>query len=643
MATFAVAVLLLSAPLFPARAQRQMEALGRGVVAVLRPDGKVWVGWRLLGTDPDGLAFNLYRSAGGARAVRLNDRPLAGPTHFIDARVDGSKANSYFVRTVSKGKEGGPSAPFTLPAGAPARQYLSIPLQTPKGYAPGDASAGDLDGDGEYELVVHMSGRGRDNGSAGFTTEPILKAYKLDGTLLWTINLGRNIREGAHYTQFMVYDLDGDGRAEIACKTADGTADGRGRVIGDANADWRSPEGSFAPFRDGRHKLDGYVLKGPEYLTVFDGRTGAALATTNFIPPRHPTKLDPTTEELAAVWGDGYGNRVDRFLACVAYLDGKRPSLVMARGYYTRAVLTAWNWRAGKLSRVWTFDSEDGTPGNKAFSGQGNHNLSVGDVDSDGRDEIVYGAAVIDDDGRGLYSTGLGHGDALHLSDLDPGRPGLEVFDIQERFDDAGAHFRDARTGEILWKKPSVKAGEDGEGPGRGLCLDIDPRHRGFESWVRGAEITGLFDARGRLISAAAPRSCNFGVYWDGDTLGELLDRNYVSKWNWADSTETVLLAAEGCVSNNGSKATPALSADLLGDWREEVVWRTADDRELRVYTTTIPTAERFYTFMHDPQYRLSVAWQNVAYNQPPHTSFFVGEGMRRPPRPNIVGVRAKK
>jgi len=639
--TFVVAALLLSA--LPARAQRQMEALGRGVVAVRQEDGKVWVGWRLLGTDPDALAFNLYRSTGGARAVKLNDKPIDGPTNFIDARADLSKSNSYFVRPVLKGKEEAPSAAFTLPANAPARQYLSIPLQTPQGYSPNDASAADLDGDGEYELVVHMVGRGRDNGSAGFTTEPILQAYKLDGRLLWTINLGKNIREGAHYTQFMVYDLDGDGRAEVACKTADGTVDGRGKVIGDANADWRSPEGSFATFRNGRHSTAGYVLKGPEYLTVFDGLTGAALATTNFIPPRHPTKLEPTTEELAQIWGDGYGNRPDRFLACVAYLDGKRPSLVMSRGYYTRTVLTAWNWRGGKLTRVWTFDSEDGTPGNKAFSGQGNHNLSVGDVDGDGRDEIVYGAMVVDDDGKGLYSTGLGHGDALHLSDLDPTRPGLEVFDIQERFDDAGAHFRDARTGQILWKKPSVKAGEDGEGPGRGLCLDIDPTHSGFECWVRGADIFGLFDARGELISKTTPRSCNFGVYWDGDTLSELLDRNYISKWNWKDSTETTLLTAEGCVSNNGTKATPALSADLFGDWREEVVWRTADNKELRVYTTTIPTEHRFYTFMHDPQYRLSVAWQNVGYNQPPHTSFFVGEGMKPPPRPNIVEVKLKK
>ncbi|HEV2762213.1 MAG TPA: hypothetical protein VGV38_04395, partial [Pyrinomonadaceae bacterium] len=331
-------------------AQRHMERLGRGVVAVKQPDGKVWVGWRVLGTDPERVAFNLYRATGGSKPVKLNDRPVADVSNFVDATADASKSNSYFVRPIVDGREQERSAAFTLPANAPARQYLSIPVQPPKGYTPGDASAGDLDGDGEYELVVHMTGRGTDNTRPGFTSEPVLHAYKLDGTLLWSINLGRNIREGAHYTQFIVYDLDGDGRAEVACKTADGTTDGRGKVIGDPNADWRNPEGTFVNLRtpsgrETRRDLTGYVLSGPEFLTVFDGLTGAALATTDFIPPRHPTKQNPTSEELAAVWGDGYGNRVDRFLAAVAYLDGKRPSLVMSRGYYTRAVITAWNWR----------------------------------------------------------------------------------------------------------------------------------------------------------------------------------------------------------------------------------------------------------------------------------------------------------
>ena len=492
----------------------------------------------------------MYRAAGTGKPVKLNATPVDKVTWFIDTKADLSSSLTYSVREISGRREVPSNDTFTLAANAPIRQYISVPLQTPQGYSPNDASVGDLDGDGDYEIVLHQTGRSRDNSQAGETDAPILEAYRLDGSLLWRINLGKNIREGAHYTQFMVYDLDGDGRAEVACKTADGTVDGKGTVIGDANADFRNERG--------------FVLAGPEYLTIFDGLSGAALATTKYIPPRHPEKENPSEEELKAVWGDGRGNRSDRFLAAIAYLDGERPSLVMCRGYYTRSVLAAWNWRSGKLSHLWTFDSADGTPGNAAYSGQGNHNLSVGDVDGDGKDEIVYGAAVIDDNGKGLYSTGLGHGDAMHLSDLDPLRKGLEVFDIQERFDDAGASFRDARTGEIIWKKPSIRAGADGEGPGRGLALDIDPRHSGFECWVRGAGITGLFNAKGEKISEATPRSCNFGVFWDGDTLRELLDRNLISKWNWIDGTESVLLTAEGCTSNNGTKATPVLSADTL-------------------------------------------------------------------------------
>jgi rhamnogalacturonan endolyase len=627
---------------------RQMEKLGRGVVAVNQGDGKVFVGWRMFGTDEDDIAFNLYRITDNGKAVKLNEKPIADVTHFIDEKAEIQKSNAYFVRPVLNKKEQKASARFILPANSSARQYLSIPLQTPENYTPNDASVGDLDGDGEYEIVLHQAGRGRDNSQAGVTSEPILQAYKLNGTLLWTINLGKNIREGAHYTQFIVYDFDGDHKAEIACKTADGTVDGKGKIIGDAKADHRFPEGATAkginrPGESGQRNTTGYILRGPEFLTIFDGQTGAELATTKYIPSRHPTKENPTDDELKEIWGDGYGNRVDRFLAGAAYLDGGHPSLIMARGYYTRTVLAAWDFRGGKLMSRWVFDS-DASEENKKYAGQGNHQLSVGDVDNDGKDEIVYGAMVIDDDGKGLYSTGLGHGDALHLSDLDPDRPGLEVFDIQERFDDAGAHFRDARTGENLWKKPSIKAGDDGEGPGRGLSLDIDPRYRGSESWVFGAGIRGLFSAKGEKISDITPRSCNFGVFWDGDVLSELLDRNTISKWNWANETTETLFTAEGAASNNGTKATPALSADLFGDWREEVIWRSTDNKELRIYTTTIPTKHRFYTFMHDPQYRLSIAWQNVAYNQPPHTGFYIGEGMKQPPRPAITtDVRGRR
>jgi rhamnogalacturonan endolyase len=608
-------------------AQRLMENLDRGVFASRSPSG-VFVSWRILGIEDPNLAFNVYRTA-GRKTVRLNSKPLKAGTNFIDTNADSSIVNSYFVRTVTRDREGSDSRSFTLPAGS--KPYFSIPLQTPEGYSPNDASVGDLDGDGAYEIILHQVGRGRDNSQAGYTTPAIIQAYKTDGKLLWTINLGKNIREGAHYTQFMVYDLDGDGRAEVAMKTADGSIDGMGNVIGDSTKDWRN--------------ANGYVLSGPEFLTIFDGLTGKALATTDFIPPRYPSTLTPTTEQLKEMWGDGYGNRMDRFLAGIAYLDGKTPSLIMTRGYYTRSILTAWDWKNGKLTRRWTFDSDDPSkPANRSYRGQGNHNLTITDVDGDGKDEIVFGAMTIDDNGSGLYSTGLGHGDALHVSDLDPSRPGLEVFDIQERFDDAGANFRDAKTGEVIWKKASVKAGADGEGPGRGLALDIDPRYPGYECWVAGAGITGLFDCKGNKIADNTP-ACNMGILWDGDVLSEILNSTSIDKWDYTNAkTQRLLDAAQfGCRSNNGTKSNPVLSADIWGDWREEVMYRSEDGKELRIFTTTIPTDLRFYTLMHDPQYRLSIAWQNVAYNQPPHTSYYFGDGMKTPPKPNIVLVKAKK
>ncbi|UEG52565.1 rhamnogalacturonan lyase [Mucilaginibacter daejeonensis] len=604
-------------------AQRAMERLGRGVVAINKGHGNIYIGWRMLGTDPIDIAFNLYRSSPGKATVKLNDRPLTKTTDHTDHLTDTTAIISYFVKPVINGVEGEASAPFLLKVGAGDQPYLSVPLNTMAGYHPNDASVGDLDGDGEYEIILHQVGRGHDNSHKGITSNPILEAYKLDGTMLWRIDLGRNIREGAHYTQFMVYDLDGDGKAEVACKTADGTIDGKGNVIGDSTKTWRN--------------ADGHILRGPEYLTVFNGLTGAAINTTNYVPALHPDTQEPTPEQIKAIWGDSYGNRGMRFLAAIAYLDGKHPSLIMCRGYYTRTVVAAWDLEQGKLKQRWVFDS-DANSKNKPFRGQGNHNLTIADVDHDGKDEIIYGAMVLDDNGQGLYSTGTGHADALHVSDLNPDRPGLEVFDIQERFGDAGANFRDARTGEFIWKKASVQAGEDGEGPGRGLSLNVDPRYRGYESWVAGAGVSGMFDVKGNKISDRTP-SVNFGIFWDDDLLSELLDGTRITKWNYQDSKAEVLFDASkyDCVSNNGTKQNPVLSGDILGDWREEAIYATRDGKELRIFTTTIPARNRFYTFMHDPQYRLSIAWQNVAYNQPPHTSFYIGDDMQPPPRPNIV------
>ncbi len=664
-------LICVSLPLVAKEKLRYLESLDRGVVAVHQSDGKVFVSWRLLASDPTDAAFNVYRetappAAGGAfdpgrfgsrnepttTVAKVNAEPASKVTWLLDSGARLDRATNYSVAAVVNGVEQPRSAAYSFAAGAPALPYHSIPLKTPAGYTPNDASLGDLDGDGQYEIVLHQTGVAKDNSQPGVTDSPILQAYKLDGTLLWSIDLGRNIREGAHYTQFLVYDFDGDGKAEVVCKTADGTTDGAGKVIGNPNANWLTPESAgetpgsvTAPRREGTSGA-GFIVSGPEYLTVFEGTTGKALATTTYLPRRHPDTDSPTPEQMKAIWGDGHGNRIDRFLAGVAYLDGERPSIVMARGYYTRAVLAAWDFRSSgkgpaKLKSRWVFDS-DSSDANKGYRGQGNHNLSVADVDGDGRDEIVYGAAVIDDDGKGLYSTGWGHGDALHVSDLDPNNPGLEIFDIQERFGDQGMSLRDARTGKPLFTIPSVKAdesgGDKGEGPGRGVAFNIDPRFPGAESWAAGAGMSGLRDATGRKFFEGRPAglSTNFAIWWDGDLTRELLDQNTISKWNWTTQTVEPLLVAHAATSNNGTKSTPALSADLWGDWREEVIWRTRDNRELRIYTTTIPTPHRMVTLMQDPQYRLAIAWQNVAYNQPPHPSFYLDEAAPLPAKPAV-------
>ena len=571
------------------------EHLGRGVIAIRENPSTVAVSWRYLSSDPMDESFDVYRNG-----EKVNKYPIRNATFFQDI-YKGTESLLYTVKAIQSKTESN----YQLPSDAPAG-YLNIPLNRPENgttpagqsyfYAPNDASIGDVDGDGEYEIILKWDpSNAHDNSHDGYTGEVYFDCYKLNGQHLWRINLGRNIRAGAHYTQFMVFDLDGDGKAEVVMKTADGTVDGKGKVIGDAQADYRNEQGR--------------ILTGPEYLTVFNGLTGEAMQTIDYVPERG-NLMD---------WGDNRGNRSDRFLACVAYLDGIHPSVVMCRGYYTRTVLAAYDWNGKELKERWIFDSNH--PGCEDYAGQGNHNLRVGDVDGDGCDEIIYGSCAIDHNGKGLYTTKMGHGDAIHLTHFDPSRKGLQVWDCHENKRD-GSTYRDAATGEILFQ---IKDSTD---VGRCMAADIDPTQPGVEMWSLASG--GIRNIKGEVVKARVRGlSCNMAVWWDGDLLRELLDRNIVSKYNWKKGVCERIAIFEGALSNNGTKATPCLQGDIVGDWREEVLLRTADNTALRLYVSTIPTDYRFHTFLEDPVYRISIATQNVAYNQPTQPGFYFGPDLQ--------------
>ncbi len=581
----------------------QREKLGRGVVAVRENPSRVAVSWRYLESDPENQAFDVYRNG-----KKVNAKPITDATFFTDNYTGNGEAK-YEIRALKGDKT---VASYTLPADAPTG-YINIPLQRPElgvdpfgkeyFYNANDASIGDVDGDGEYEIILKWDPtNSHDNAHNGFTGPTYFDCYELDGTLKWRIDLGENIRSGAHYTQFLVADFDGDGKAELICRTADGTQDGQGKVIGDRRADWRN--------------LNGRIVSGPEYLSVFNGETGAEMATVDYIPPRGNIKD----------WGDGYANRSDRFLAAVAYVDGVRPSAVMARGYYTRSVLAAYDWDGKDLKVKWVFDSN--TPGNEAYAGQGNHNLRVADVDGDGCDEIIYGQMAVDNDGKGLYSTGMYHGDAIHLlSDINDEK--YYVWGCHENKKD-GTTLREAATGKVILQYPSDKD------IGRCMAADIDPNYPGVELWSPNSGGVRSFD--GKVISKqgdfkneiSAKVPVNMAVWWDGDLLREMLDKNVISKYNWKTGEMENMLVMEDCMWNNDTKGNPAIQGDILGDWREEVLIRTADNQNLRLYVTTIPTDYRFHTFLGDPAYRSSIANQNIGYNQPAEPGFYFGPDLKK-------------
>ncbi|MCQ2101994.1 MAG: hypothetical protein MJY98_02055 [Fibrobacter sp.] len=610
-------------------AARQMENLNRGLVSANVGNGML-VSWRLLGTDAPTTAFNLYRD--GTKIATIGG---SEPTNYLDAK--GTATSKYTVAAVVNGVEGTqeglslvydqtykdgnskisfPYKVLNLKAAAPANQ--TMPDGSTCVYSINDMSTGDLDGDGTLDLVIKWDpNNSKDNANSGYSGSVFIDGVKLDGTRLWRIDLGKNIRAGAHYTQFMVFDFDGDGVSEIAMKTSDGTVDGTGKVIGDASKDYRTGSGT--------------IMSGNEFLTIFNGTTGAAINTINFWPAR------------GKISGDNYGNRDNRMLAAVAYLDGVHPSLITSRGYYTEAYVAAYDFDGKKLNTKWQYSASTAGQG---LYGQGNHNLSVADVDNDGKDEIIWGAGALDHDGTFMYRTGLGHGDAMHVSDMDPDRPGLEVWDVHEETNAAYSdELHTAEGGKIIWG--TKQTGGDN---GRGLAADLDSTNRGFEMWSYASG--AIYTATGKKLWDVLP-SQNFRIYFDGDLQDELLDAvgspkagtyayntgGKIDKWNQSSKGIDRYFSfynVEGSSLNNYTKANPCLVADILGDWREELITRSGSDQnKIIIFSTAVTSPHRVYTLMHDSQYRLGIAWQNVAYNQPPHLSYYlpdnVGKNLKQP------------
>lgn len=671
----------------------QMERLDRGTVVVPTSSTANFISWRLLGTDDKSVTtFDVIRN-GETIASDLTK------TNYQDSK--GSATAQYQIVTKVNGEK-----TETSQAVSPwAKKFLTLKLDQPaKGaeggtYTPNDMSVGDVDGDGQYELFVKWNpSNAHDNSEDGFTDNVILDCYKLDGTKLWRIDLGPNIRAGAHYTQFMVYDFDGDGRAEMMCKTAPGSKDGLGNYVNQAATDATiKGHENDKVYRVTSGSHPGHVLSGPEYLTVFSGMTGEALHTTWYLPGRAGTgsKLPSGKEsteggsELGKVstfpsgfWGDNYGGRSERYLAAVAYINGadKNPCGIFSRGYYTQAYVWAVSFDGTRLHTEWLHaspngissivftpkgttsikievdsdvlvrqgmktapantggvtntDSNGGIAGSNTLYGNGNHNLSIADVDGDGCDEILWGSAALDNDGTLLYATGYGHGDAIHVGKMIPDSADLYVFDVHEEKLKA-AHgswdLHNARTGRIVHHGGSAESDN-----GRGMAAALSTSYRGYQFWSSDDRQPRSAISGNTVINKSC--SVNYRIYWDGTYVDQLFDGNnpggsteanpYIQKWNGSSFTNVISFNSatynygQSC---NTTKSTPCLQADILGDWREELIlWNKNDPSEINIYTTWTATNYAVPTLMHDHVYRMGIAWQNTAYNQPPHLGYFL-------------------
>ncbi len=559
----------------------------RGITAVNTGSGML-VSWKYMNADTADAVYNLYRDN-----TLIYTSNAGNATCFLDN--GGNKSSKYRVDTLING-----TVKYSDNCSMISdTNYFQINLDVPKAqtsgvtYSPNDCTVGDADGDGVNEIFVKWDpSNSQDNSKSGKTDKVFIDCYKMDGTKLWRIDLGINIRAGAHYTQMLVADFDNDGIAELTCKTSDGTVDGTGKVIGDASADYRNSSG--------------YILTGNEYYTLFDGKTGAALDTVDYNPGRG----------TVSKWGDKYGNRVDRFLGAVMYLDSDHPSAVTVRGYYTRMTACAYDVVDKKLVQRWYFDT--GNDSSAKGYGDGNHNCMPADVDNDGKQELILGATCLDDDGTVLWNTNAGHGDALHVGDLLPNRDGLEVWTCHE-VSPYGTSLLDAKTGKVIFRK------ENSKDTGRCCADNVWAGNDGAEFWGVGNDV---LDGDGNVLSCKRP-AINFLCYWDGDLEREILDGYTDSPATVSDMGEdgklTTLFTTDGYYTCNTTKGTPCLSADLLGDWREEIIVRAADSKSIRIYTTTYETDYRVNTLMEDMQYNTQVKGQNSGYNQPPHLSYYMG------------------